>query len=365
MTAWIAGTAVSLQEAAAEAARLLQVSRMPVVAGLATDVAGARAAILLAEKLRGAYDHVASDALLRDLDVMRQAGLMITTLNELRARADCLLLVGPGMSSRLAELLGDFDITAPAHFDSSHAPRTIIRIGAARGDVSINGAIDIATTAAALPEMLACLRARAAGHATHQTERAAAALDDAAERLKAARFGVAAWSAEAVDALSIEMLYGIITDLNKTTRFSGLPLAPPLNGSGVAQTSGWMTGFPVRTGFGRGFPEHDSWRFDALRLVDSGEADIALWISAYAPAVPLWRRPVPLIALATPQTRFAYEPRVRIDIGTPGLDHDGIEHAPQASTFVVKRAQAQTDAVPAAAALGLIGDYLNEGGISC
>ncbi|MDR3406930.1 MAG: amidohydrolase family protein, partial [Methylovirgula sp.] len=56
---------------------------------------------------------------------------------------------------------------------------------------------------------------------------------------------------------------------------------PAQNAVGVLQTSGWMTGFPIRTGFGRGYPEHDTWRFDANRLVDAGEADAALWISAY------------------------------------------------------------------------------------
>ena len=49
-------------------------------------------------------------------------------------------------------------------------------------------------------------------------------LDEFAEILKNARFGVAVWGGEGLDSLSIEMLHGLITDLNKTTRFSGLPL---------------------------------------------------------------------------------------------------------------------------------------------
>ena len=60
------------------------------------------------------------------------------------------------------------------------------------------------------------------------------------------------------------------------------------NAIGILQACGWMTGFPMRTGFARGVAEHDPWRFDAVRLVENGEADCALWISAYgaiAPAV--------------------------------------------------------------------------------
>ena len=33
-------------------------------------------------------------------------------------------------------------------------------------------------------------------------------------------------------------------------------------------TAGWMTGFPPRTGFGRGYPEHDPWRFEAAGNYD-------------------------------------------------------------------------------------------------
>ena len=66
------------------------------------------------------------------------------------------------------------------------------------------------------------------------------------------------------------------------------PLAPGDNAVGVLQTCGWMTGFPMRTGFGRGYPEHDPWRFDGDRLVASGEADCVLWISAYRAAQPPW-----------------------------------------------------------------------------
>ncbi len=107
---------------------------------------------------------------------------------------------------------------------------------------------------------------------------------------------------------------------------------------GVAQTSGWMTGFPMRTGFGRGYPEHDTWRFEANRLVESGEADAALWISAYGAEAPRWKRQVPFVAIATPATRFAYPPKVRIDVGTPGIDHDGVE-------YVAKSRNARRDAM--------------------
>jgi formylmethanofuran dehydrogenase subunit B len=50
----INGKPALLAAAAEHAAEILSAARMPVIAGLGTDVAGARASILLAERLRGA-----------------------------------------------------------------------------------------------------------------------------------------------------------------------------------------------------------------------------------------------------------------------------------------------------------------------
>src|ERR1700732_4576468 len=92
--AQINGKPALLATAAERAAEILSAARLPVIAGLGTDVAGARAAILLAERLRGAYDHMHSTRIFADLDVMRQAGLMFTTPNEARLRADVFLFIG-------------------------------------------------------------------------------------------------------------------------------------------------------------------------------------------------------------------------------------------------------------------------------
>src|SRR6266700_2596794 len=82
--AWIGGEPVRLGAAIAEAARLLGASRLPIIAGLGTDIAGARAAVALADRIGGVVDHMHSDATLRDLAVMREAGAFVTTAHEAR-----------------------------------------------------------------------------------------------------------------------------------------------------------------------------------------------------------------------------------------------------------------------------------------
>jgi|SRR5690348_12123422 len=391
---WIDGKAAALQAACAEAAKLLGSSRFPVIAGLGTDVAGARAAVALAERLGGAVDHMSSAALLRDIDVMRTSGTMVTTPSEARLRGDVLLLVGSGLLDAWPDLPRLLDSAASKHdlgrrtSESNHgqkqskeaedelsstghsdhgrrAPRRIIWLGPGRSaGHAIKGRVRIETVGAAhdLPALLAALRARVAGRPVGKMRLPANSLDALATTLKSARFGVALWSAGDLDALAIEMLCGLVGDLNGATRFSGLPLGPGDNARGVLETCGWMTGFPMRTGFGRGFPEHDPWRFDALRLIESGEADCVLWISAYRPAAPAWSRDVPAIVLTRHGTRFRAPPRVQFDVGCPGIDHGGVEHLAATGTLGFASARRASNASSVAEVLGAIASALPERG---
>ena len=358
MNVLVDGAPALLEVAAKEAACLLEQAHLPLIAGLGTDVEGTRAAIALAEKLRGAYDHMHSEFLLRDIDVMRQAGQFVTTPNEARVRADCLVFIGAKLQAAWPDMLARLDVAHPARFDDAHKPRKIFWLGPSDGEAAVAGATEIAAASSDLPILLAALRAGVVGHKRRPDAAIERKLVDIAAELKAARFGVVIWSGESVGRLTIEMIYGLLLDLNKGTRFTGLPIAPGANAMGVAQTSGWMTGFPMRTGFGRGYPEHDTWRFEANRMVESGEADAALWISAYGDAAPRWRRQVPFVAIATSDTRFAYPPKVRIDVGTPGIDHDAVVYVQNLGTLAAIDAQSASDAPQVAAVVRLIDQSL-------
>jgi formylmethanofuran dehydrogenase subunit B len=354
----INGKPASLAAAAERAAEILSQARTPVFAGLGTDVAGARASILLAEKLRGAYDHMHSARIFADLDVMRQAGLMFTTPNEARLRADVFLFIGKDLTKIWPPMMARLSAAEIPPFDLARAPRKLLWIAPGRGGAKGEGLAIETLDSSNLHTALAGLRARVAGRAVTCAKSTRQKLDEFAGVLKNARFGVAVWGGEGIDSLSIEMLHGLILDLNKTTRFSGLPLGASANAAGVVQTSGWMTGFPVRTSFGRGFPEHDTWRFDATRMIESGEADAALWISAYGGEAPPWKRNVPLVALVSPQTVFAREPQVCVEVGCPGIDHDGAEFARDTNSIVGRLASHPSQAPSVADVVGQIAKHV-------
>ena len=86
----------------------------------------------------------------------------------------------------------------------------------------------------------------------------------------------------------------------------------------AAMASAWMTGLPLRTSFARGRPEHDPWRYDARRLVETGEADAVVWISAFGEPPPEWLGGVPAVVLTDAAMRPVGPNAITIPVGRPG-----------------------------------------------
>ena len=360
--AWIAGTPAALDDAIAQAAGLVAASRQTLIGGLGTDIAGARAAVALAARTGAVVDHMHAQPVIRDLEVAWSSGIMLTTPTEARLRAETLLIVGPDLEGVLAEFLQKtvgprpsgagprerrtFWLCAGPDAAQAQSPTPIRPIGRKVRD---------------LPALLAALRARAAGRQSGDGPVSAKLLREVSNALKAARFGVAVWSPAALDPLAIEMLCGLVNDLNATTRFCTLPLAPQDNALGVMHVCSWMAGLPMRIGFGRGDPLHDPWLFDSRRLVASGETDCVLWISAYRGEAPAWLNPRTTIALTGHDARFASPPRIHIAVGCPGRDHDGTQYCSATGTLAPVVATEPSEAMSVADAITRIAAALPDG----
>ncbi len=288
----ISGRAASLSAAVTEAAVILGRARFPLVAGLGSDVSGVRAA--LARHLRGAFDHMASASLLTDLAVLQRSGWMTVSPTEVSRSCDVLLAIG---------VSGDW----PDRFFGQRKQPDILRI-----------------TPKAAAASFAILRALVNDVPATRLGKAAGKLKPAAAQLRAAIFGVAVWQPGSIDEPTVEMLMGLVRDLNRHTRFSSMALAGESNGSGANLVSGWLTGLPLRTSLAGAAPVHDPWTFSADRLVSSGEADVALWVSTFDQSLPDWMDSLPTVALVAKGTTARNWPAVLIETGTPGIDHDGI-----------------------------------------
>jgi formylmethanofuran dehydrogenase subunit B len=357
---FIEGRSVPLAEATHAAGALIAASRLPVFLIGACDVAGTRAAILLAERVGGVIDHIESAGAFRELDVMRSFGKFIVTPHEARQRADTVLLVGSGLTKLWPDMVERLGLASVPRLALEPQRRQILWIGANGEEQALAELADDTVTAAddALPKLIAALRARNAHRRVALSASDGNALEAIAAKLQNAKLGVAVYSPSSLDALAIEMLVGLVADLNKTTRFSTVSVGGSGNAETSMQTAGWMTGFPVRTGFGRKYPEHDPWRFDASRLIKSGEADVLVWVASEAAELPSWAPKHNLIVLTATDSGAA-RAKVYIAVGRHGRDHDAVAFARETQALAWRRATGRSDLPSAAAVLDEIAASLS------
>jgi formylmethanofuran dehydrogenase subunit B len=324
------GLLVPLDTAAAAAAAILREARLPLFAGLATDVNGTRAVLDLAERCGAVVDHMNSSAKLRNLLTMQSAGWITTTLTEVRNRADFLLIVGSEVSVRFPRL---YERILPREtLFGEQLQREIVYLGQIeRAEQALGHAVSILNCDnRALPDILAALRALINERRLDCARIAAADqkyLADLADRMRRAKYGVVLWAAPDLDfahaELAVQTLTELVRDLNRTTRFAALPLGGSEGDFTMNAVHLWQTGFPFRTSFAAASPDYDPHLHSTARLLDSGEADALLWISAFNDTRVPPRTDAPSIVLGPSSMRLENEPRVFIPVGTPGIHHTG------------------------------------------
>lgn len=327
----VSGQAATLSEATAAAARLLGNARLPLISGLGTDVAGVRAAASLADRVGGTLDHMNSAATIRNLLVLQDGGWIITTMSEVRNRADLLVVVGTDIVSRFPRFFERCIANRETLFASDRACEIVMLGGSAPRDAKLPGTPTvIPCEVSRIHEAIGALRVLLAGGSLNAESAAGVSMSTwkgLAERLKGAKYGVMAWAAADFDfphaELTIQAIAELIKDLNRETRFNGMPLGGSDGDITTDMVLQWQTGFAIRTGYGQGQAEHDSYHLAGDRLLNRGEADALLWISSISPN----RRPSsfsgPLIVVGHPAMKLEREPEVFIPVGTPGVDHPG------------------------------------------
>ncbi|GEP04850.1 formyltransferase [Methylobacterium oxalidis] len=353
MGAWVKGGATDAGTAIEAAASLLAAARAPVVAGLSADLAAVRAAFHLAAASGASLDTAGAAGTYAELGALSRTGAMTTTPAEAVGRADLVLVVGqaPWRNPLLERLAA----AGPSRGRAAGAARGLVALGGPPGAAADAYAVD----PGGLAVSLAHLRAFAKGHLAGDAPYA-----DLARRLYAAQFGVALYDPAEIGEMGVEMLQGLVKEIDETTRFFALAVSGAAGQDrAVVQLSAWTTGQAPRVGFGRGLPEHDPWRFDAARQAAAGESDAALWLSALPSPRPDWLDIVPTVALvgAGSPEAAAETAEIVIAVAVPGESADGVLwNEGRAALTYHAAASAGAGAPSAAEVLGRIRDRLTE-----
>ncbi len=331
----VKGKEVSLDHAVKHIANLVRSSKQPVIAGMATDLNGVRAAMALADKSHATVDHMFSTNTFKNILVLQDTGWMTTTLTEVKNRVDVLLVVGSDIETAFPSFFERMVWNKESMFGQEIESREVIFLGKApSGDASTSPkgkkAQVIACDNADLPEAISVLRALIKGK-TVQTEHVGGIdiniLSSLAEQLKNSKYSVVTWAAALLDfdhaEVTVQAVCEMVKDLNVNTRSSGLPLAGKDGEITANQVCAWQSGFPMRTSFSRGYPDYDPYLANTNRMLAQDEVDTLIWISSFNIDNTAPKSIAKTIVLGRSGMTFEQEPEVFIPVGTPGIDHAG------------------------------------------
>ena len=320
-SALIDGQHASLDAALDAAAQRVASWRQPLLAGLGTDIAGARAVYRLAARTGAICDHADGAALMHGQRALQDRGQFTATLGELRSRADLVVCVGTSASDRFPRFFDRIGIG-----QSGSPCRRLVFVGRAPpGGLPANLAVDAVPGSGDLFADLQQLNALAARQWLREAD---ASLRQLADRLGDARYAVLVWEAAALPAhgaLIVEALNRLVGTLNRSTRAASFGLGGSDGGHSVNQTLAWLGGLPLRT---RAAPEglqHEPHRFDTARLLAQGAVDGIVWISSFDPQRVPPASTLPLVVLGPPAmaSRVRAGACVFFPVATPGLDAAG------------------------------------------
>jgi len=333
----IEGQPAGLASAIRKAAEILRHAQQPLIGGLATDVHGMRATLELAEATGATLDHMNSPAVIRNVFAVQNSGWHTCTLTEVRNRADLVLIIGGDITGRFPRFFERIIWNRESMFDQDPASRDILYIGGPDIDTAAGTSPKgikptfIPCAIQKLPEVIGALLALVRSKQLPSDMVAGIPLADLqhlATRLASAKYSVIAWAAADLDfphaELTVHQLAELIGHLNHTTRCSGLPLGGSEGDITANQVSSWISGFPIRNSYKRGYPEYDPYRFSVDHQLNTGEADVLVWISTLDSKRMPPQTTVPTIVIGHPEMQLVNVPEVFIPVGIPGVDHTGI-----------------------------------------
>ncbi len=299
------GKEISWKEALTKAGALLREANHPLIHGLIGDLIDSKAAHKLAEHFAGTVDHLQGDAIARNLRIYQQGGWQVSSMGEVRNRADLVILVCDDLETTLPRLQEKV-LHSEARLHTS-APPTVYTLDENR------------------LETLSILRARLANKPLQTDTSATDELLSLINKADYPVFMIGPLQDKATE-LIIRTCVGLVRDMNEQQRCALLLLGTG-EGDITAQLSGaWHNGFGIRTSFTKGYPVQDLQMHSGDRLLQSGEADLLVWISTLSSDPPP-NVTQPTIVIGHPAMTFKTDPpELFLPVSIPGIHRAGYLH---------------------------------------
>ena len=286
----IEGRAATFEAAIERAAHILRGSTNPLIFGLSrSSTRGQRAAVRLAEQLRGNIDTTASVCHGPSIMAMQQVGESTCSLGEVRNRADLVIFWGANPVESHPRHFERYSVEPAGEFvPRGRQDRTVLVV-----DTKPTATSECADAFFQVKpdrdfELIWMLRQIIRGddpRTSNETGIPMEAVRDLARRMTSCRYGVVFFglglAQRGLGHLTVEALLRLVEELNAHTRFSARRLRVPGDVAGADGVLCWQTGFPSRSTFAR-LPAIQSGRIHRQRALAQGRPTPACWSAAKA-----------------------------------------------------------------------------------
>ena len=248
--ATVDGKATTTREAIARAAEILESARAPIVFGLTSTVTEtSRAALELAERLRGCVVLDRSAAELGRVAAFQRQGRVSATLGEVKNRADVVVFWGADPIKTHPRHWERYSVAPKGRFvPEGWAGRFVVVVGDGETETAERADLVIPVDAKDDVGTINALRLLVQGKVPRREDgRDVAHLEALADRLRGARFGALFFQSRAAEGdrsgADWESANRLTRDLNDVTRAVLLGMGGPGNTAGAEAALTWQSGF--------------------------------------------------------------------------------------------------------------------------
>jgi formylmethanofuran dehydrogenase subunit B len=295
------------------------------------ELSGLRAILGLASQYGSIIDHVNSETLFQNLNLLQRSGYMATSLTEIKNRADVIVIFGNKIFEKSPRLLEKV-LQTQNSLCTDTRKKEIILVGSFSSriinDIKKSSRVtNIKINLGMIPGFLDLLT----DDEKYKKINGLSGKDliKIKKIIFNAKYLVAVWTNSDFALTSnpemiINSISKYIIAYNKDKRGACSPIAGSLGDVTSSQAIAWMTGFASRVKFIGNTFKHDRVSYNNKVLIDNQNVDTIIHISTLtSDKIKLDKRYFNIV-LGHPNSSFSSVPDIFIPVGTPGIDYDGI-----------------------------------------
>lgn len=333
----IRGKETELEKTVEKAVEILASARRPLIYGLSSTECGAISkAVEIAECTGGVLDNTSSVCHGPTILALQQVGESKTTLGEVKNRADLVVFWGSNPTEAHLRHVVRYSVTPKGMYvREGRKDRKIVVV-----DVRETRTAKMADKFLKIDynkdfELLLALRALVRGEELEAEEIAGLPIEEIkelAEEMEKAKFGVVFFGLGLTQSdgrhMNIDAAVGLVSELNRKTKFVLTPMRGHYNVSGANTVTTWQTGYPYAVDFSTGYPRYNPGEFTAIDVLSRGEADAALIIASdpgatFPKDAAKHLAQIPVITLDQKTTPTTMLSEVVIPVATAGIEAEG------------------------------------------